>query len=116
MRKLEMPIAELDLSVRAGNCLESADICSVGELVEKDEPELLAVRSFGKTSLREVKRKLDELGLSLGMQLPERHQEPRQETIPEPRQETIPEPHQELHTELPTDLQPQIQDEEPPAI
>jgi hypothetical protein len=88
--------------------------------VEKDEPELLAVRSFGKTSLREVKRKLTELGLSLGMQLPERHQEPRQETIPEPRQETIPEPHQELHTELhtelPTDLQPQIQDEEPPAI
>jgi DNA-directed RNA polymerase subunit alpha len=116
MRKLEMPIAELDLSVRAGNCLESADICSVGELVEKDEPELLAVRSFGKTSLREVKRKLSELGLSLGMQLPERLQEPRQETIPEPHQETIPEPHQELHTELPTDLQPQIQDEEPPAI
>jgi hypothetical protein len=132
MRKLEMPIAELDLSVRAGNCLESADICSVGELVEKDEPELLAVRSFGKTSLREVKRKLDELGLSLGMQLPERHHEPRQETITEPRQELstdlsaelpeeLPEelpmePPTEPSTELPTDLQPQIQDEEPPAI
>ena len=71
MRKLEMPIAELDLSVRAGNCLESADICTVGELVQKDEPELLAVRSFGKTSLREVKRKLEEMGLTLGMQLPE---------------------------------------------
>jgi len=71
IRKLEMPIAELDLSVRAGNCLESADIRTVGELVQKDEPELLAVRSFGKTSLREVKRKLEELGLTLGMQLPE---------------------------------------------
>ncbi len=71
LRKLEMPIAELDLSVRAGNCLESADICTVGELVQKDEPELLAVRSFGKTSLREVKRKLEEMGLTLGMQLPE---------------------------------------------
>jgi DNA-directed RNA polymerase subunit alpha len=75
VRKLDMPIAELDLSVRAGNCLESADIRTVGELVEKDEPELLAVRSFGKTSLREVKRKLDELGLNLGMQVPERHHE-----------------------------------------
>jgi DNA-directed RNA polymerase subunit alpha len=71
LRKLHMPIGELDLSVRAGNCLESADIRTVGELVERDETELLAVRSFGKTSLREVKRKLDELGLSLGMQLPE---------------------------------------------
>ncbi len=71
LRKLDMPITELDLSVRAGNCLESADIRTVGELVGKDEPELLAVRSFGKTSLREVKRKLDEMGLSLGMQVSE---------------------------------------------
>ncbi len=69
LRKLDMPITELDLSVRAGNCLESADIRTVGELVGKDEPELLAVRSFGKTSLREVKRKLEEMGLSLGMKI-----------------------------------------------
>ncbi len=71
LRKLDMPIGELDLSVRAGNCLESADIRTVGELVRKDEAELLAVRSFGKTSLREVKRKLEEMGLSLGMSLSE---------------------------------------------
>ena len=71
LRKLIMPIGELDLSVRAGNCLESANIHTVGELVQKDENELLTVRSFGKTSLREVKRKLEELGVSLGMQLPE---------------------------------------------
>ena len=71
MRKLGMPIADMDLSVRAGNCLESADIRTVGDLVQKDENELLSVRSFGKTSLREVKRKLDELQLTLGMQLPE---------------------------------------------
>jgi DNA-directed RNA polymerase subunit alpha len=76
MRKLGMPITELDLSVRAGNCLESADIRTVRELVEKDEVELLAVRSFGKTSLREVKRKLEELGLNLGMQLPEPRRQP----------------------------------------
>ena len=70
IRKLNMSIGDLDLSVRAGNCLESANIRSVGDLVQKDDPELLGVRSFGKTSLREVKRKLEELGLSLGMQLP----------------------------------------------
>ncbi len=69
-----MSINDLDLSVRAGNCLESANIRTVGDLVQKDDPELVAVRSFGKTSLREVKRKLDELGLSLGMQLPRGYQ------------------------------------------
>lgn len=71
IRKLNMPIGELDLSVRASNCLESAKITTVADLVQKNEPELLKVRSFGKTSLREVKRKLQELNLSLGMPMPE---------------------------------------------
>jgi DNA-directed RNA polymerase subunit alpha len=71
IRKLQMPISELELSVRASNCLESARILSVAELVQKNEAELLKVRSFGKTSLREVKRKLADLGLTLGMPLPE---------------------------------------------
>ncbi|MBT8486421.1 MAG: DNA-directed RNA polymerase subunit alpha [Phycisphaerales bacterium] len=71
IRKLNMRLADLDMSVRASNCLESAQINTVAELVQKDEPELLSVRSFGKTSLREVKRRLEELGLSLGMQLPD---------------------------------------------
>ncbi len=66
-RKLAQPISALDLSVRASNCLESAKIATVGELVEMDESALLQVRSFGRTSLREVKRKLQDLGLSLGM-------------------------------------------------
>ena len=66
-RKLNMPIQELELSVRAGNCLESVKIDTVGQLVAMTEPELLRVRSFGKTSLREIKRKLADLGLSLGM-------------------------------------------------
>lgn len=71
IRKLMMPISDLDLSVRASNCLESARIATVAELVQKAESDLLKVRSFGKTSLREVKRKLVDLGLSLGMPLPE---------------------------------------------
>ena len=70
IRKLQMPISELDLSVRASNCLESAKVNSVADLVQRKESDLLKVRSFGKTSLREVKRKLSDLGLELGMQLP----------------------------------------------
>jgi DNA-directed RNA polymerase subunit alpha len=67
--KLGMPIQDLDLSVRANNCLESAKIQNVRDLVKKTEADLLKVRSFGKTSLREVKRKLADLGLSLGMDI-----------------------------------------------
>ncbi len=71
IRKLTMPISELDLSVRASNCLESAQIGTVADLVSQAESDLLKVRSFGKTSLREVKRKLTDLDLTLGMDLPE---------------------------------------------
>jgi DNA-directed RNA polymerase subunit alpha len=68
-QKLNMSIQELDLSVRANNCLESAKLQSVRDLVQKTDSDLLKVRSFGKTSLREVKRKLSDMGLSLGMDL-----------------------------------------------
>jgi DNA-directed RNA polymerase subunit alpha len=67
--KLNQPISSMDLSVRASNCLESAKIHTVGDLAKLTEGDLLKVRSFGKTSLREVKRKLQDLGLSLGMAL-----------------------------------------------
>ena len=68
-QKLNMSVQELDLSVRANNCLESAKIQTVRDLVQKNDTDLLKVRSFGKTSLREVKRKLADMGLSLGMDL-----------------------------------------------
>src|SRR5207302_7237303 len=68
-QKLNMTVQELDLSVRANNCLESAKINTVRDLVKKTDSDLLKVRSFGKTSLREVKRKLADMGLSLGMDL-----------------------------------------------
>lgn len=71
IRKLMTPISDMELSVRASNCLESSRILTIADLVSKDEPELLKVRSFGKTSLREVKKKLQEMGLSIGMELPE---------------------------------------------
>jgi DNA-directed RNA polymerase subunit alpha len=67
--KLSMSVHELELSVRANNCLDSANVRTVAELVSRSENDLLKIRSFGKTSLREVKRKLADLGLSLGMQV-----------------------------------------------
>jgi DNA-directed RNA polymerase subunit alpha len=69
-RKLNMSLAELELSVRATNCLESEGITSVRDLVIRTEDELLEVRNFGETTLKEVKGKLQERGLYLGMKLP----------------------------------------------
>lgn len=65
--KLALPIENLDLTVRSGNCLESNHIETVGQLAVMTEAELLKIRSFGKTSLREIRRKLADMGLSLGM-------------------------------------------------
>jgi DNA-directed RNA polymerase subunit alpha len=69
-RKLNMSLAELELSVRATNCLESEGITTVRDLVIRTDDELLEVRNFGETTLKEVKSKLAERGLQLGMKLP----------------------------------------------
>ncbi|GAB6164818.1 DNA-directed RNA polymerase subunit alpha [Thermostilla marina] len=68
--KLSMTLAQLDLSSRAMNCLESEGIRTVRELVARTEEQLLEVRSLGETTLNEVKEKLGRLGLRLGMPLP----------------------------------------------
>lgn len=65
--QLAMSLEEIDLTVRSINCLESNNIQTVGQLVRMTDADLLKIRSFGKTSLREVRRKLSEMGLSLGM-------------------------------------------------
>jgi len=64
---LDMSVAELELSVRAENCLESQNIKTIRQLVSKSENELLGLRNFGKTSLEDIKEKLAGMGLSLGM-------------------------------------------------
>ena len=66
-KKLGMSVNEIELSVRAANCLNNANITTVGELAQKTEAEMLKYRNFGKKSLNEIKQKLSELGLSLGM-------------------------------------------------
>ena len=68
-KKLSLPIQELELSVRASNCLESVKVETVGQLVQMTDADLLKIRSFGKTSLREIKRKIADIGLSLGMKI-----------------------------------------------
>jgi len=66
-KKLGISVNEIELSVRAANCLNNANITTVGELAQKSEAEMLKYRNFGKKSLNEIKQKLVELGLSLGM-------------------------------------------------
>ena len=64
---LSMSVSQIELSVRTANCLNNANIQSVGELVTKQEQEMLMYRNFGETSRNEIKKKLEALGLSLGM-------------------------------------------------
>jgi len=66
---LNMSVNEIELSVRAANCLNNANITTVGQLAMKTEAEMLKYRNFGKKSLNEIKDKLQNLGLSLGMKL-----------------------------------------------
>jgi len=68
--KLAMSLAELNLSVRASNCLESENINTVRDLVVCTEDQLLEVRNFGETTLNEVREKLAAIGLRLGMRVP----------------------------------------------
>jgi DNA-directed RNA polymerase subunit alpha len=68
--KLNTSLADLKFSVRAMNCLETENIHTVRELVQKTEDQLLEVRNFGETTLNEVREKLTELGLYLGMRVP----------------------------------------------
>lgn len=66
---LNMSVNEIELSVRAANCLNNANITTVGQLALKTEQEMLKYRNFGKKSLNEIKEKLSALGLTLGMNI-----------------------------------------------
>lgn len=68
MEKLNMPITELELSVRSSNCLREAKIKTIGDLVKKAEVEMLKYRNFGKKSLSEINKILVDMGLRLGME------------------------------------------------
>jgi len=69
LEKMKMPVSELELSVRSANCLETAKIKTLGELITKSESEMLKYRNFGKKSLTEIGGVLESMGLSLGMKI-----------------------------------------------
>ncbi len=66
-KMLDRPIADLELSVRARNCLDSANLMTLHDLVTMSESEVMKLKNLGKTSLTEIKSRLSERGLSLGM-------------------------------------------------
>ncbi|MDB6017778.1 MAG: rpoA [Pedosphaera sp.] len=80
---LGMSVNEIELSVRAANCLNNANITTVGQLAMKSEAEMLKYRNFGKKSLNEIKEKLSTLGLTLGMTFDA-------ETLEAPKEEAAP--------------------------
>ncbi|MBI2948949.1 MAG: DNA-directed RNA polymerase subunit alpha [Verrucomicrobia bacterium] len=80
---LNMSVNEIELSVRAANCLNNANITTVGQLAMKSEAEMLKYRNFGKKSLNEIKEKLAALGLTLGMNIdPSLLEAPKEEAKP----------------------------------
>jgi DNA-directed RNA polymerase subunit alpha len=79
---LNMSVNEIELSVRAANCLNNANITTVGQLAMKSEQEMLKYRNFGKKSLNEIKEKLAALGLTLGMTFePDLLEAPKEEAV-----------------------------------
>ncbi len=70
--KLQIPVTDLELSVRSSNCLKDAKIKTIGDLVKKTEMEMLKYRNFGKKSLSEIQKILQDMGLSFGMKIPKK--------------------------------------------
>jgi len=68
-RMLDKSVEELELSVRSSNCLRAAEIRTIGDLVQKSEPEMLKYRNFGRKSLKEIQDILGEMGLGFGMNI-----------------------------------------------
>ena len=77
---LAQPVDELDLSVRSHNCLKAANIKNIGELVRREENEMLKFRNFGRKSLQELVEVLDERGLHFGMDVEKYLEEKKQST------------------------------------
>ena len=69
--KLNRTVGEMRLSVRAANCMEAGNIFNVRDLVQRTEDDLMEIRNFGETTLVEIRQILDELGLHLGMKVPQ---------------------------------------------
>lgn len=78
---IRKPITELELSVRSANCLEAANIRTIGDLVQKTEAEMLKYKNFGKKSLSEIQGILGGMGLQLGLNIQERMKKKKAATV-----------------------------------
>jgi DNA-directed RNA polymerase subunit alpha len=78
---LRIPVNDFELSVRSRNCLAKMNVRTLGDLVRKTEPELLAYKNFGETSLREIKTLLESKGLRLGMHKEEEQRKVRSQRL-----------------------------------
>ncbi len=87
--KYNMPVEQLDLSVRTMNCLRRGGIATVGELISKKAKDLLQLRNFGQKSYHEIEDKLKELGLSLAPQVDAKEETPPEDASPEETDTTI---------------------------
>ncbi len=83
VKNLLRNVNELELSVRAANCLKNADITTIADLVQKTEPEMLKTKNFGRKSLNEIKNILNNMGLRFGMKMDEIPQEIPQSELQE---------------------------------
>ena len=83
-RLLDKSVEELELSVRSSNCLRAAEIKSIGDLVQKGEPEMLKFRNFGRKSLKEIQDILGEMGLHFGMDVSRYYQHRMPASTPAP--------------------------------
>lgn len=82
MHNLDRSVNELELSVRAANCLKNVDLSTIRDLVQKTEAEMLKTKNFGRKSLNEIKEVLTDMGLSLGMDLNEMQMGEEEEAAP----------------------------------
>lgn len=78
---LRIPVNDFELSVRSRNCLAKMNVRTLGDMVRKTEPELLAYKNFGETSLREIKQLLESKGLRLGMHKEEEQKRARAQRL-----------------------------------
>ncbi|HLX61427.1 MAG TPA: DNA-directed RNA polymerase subunit alpha C-terminal domain-containing protein [Planctomycetota bacterium] len=78
---LRIPVNDFELSVRSRNCLAKMNVKTLGDMVRKTEPELLAYKNFGETSLREIKQLLESKGLRLGMHKEEEQKRARAQRL-----------------------------------
>jgi len=85
--KYNMPVDQLNLSVRTMNCLRHADITTVGEIISRGEKELLALRNFGQKSRQEIEERLKQLGLSLTPQIGKGVEEEAEADVSQPPDE-----------------------------